>query len=131
MKKVIAGITAGVATLLLCIFMAACSSSFTGTYKFYSMSMNMGGVSVNYEVGKEYMGMTISEDAYKLTINDDNTWTMEMSMMGTETTTKGTWEEKDGKYYLSAEGESVTIEATLDGNKLTFEQEGTKVTLKK
>lgn len=131
MKKVIAGITAGVATLLLCVFMAACASSFTGTYKFYSMNMEMGGMSVNYEVGKEYMGVTISEDAFKLTINEDNTWTMETSMAGNENTTKGTWEEKDGKYYLTAEGEDDVIEATLDGNKISFEQEGMKITLKK
>ena len=51
-----------------------------------------------------------------------------MAMMGDEPAT-GTWEEKDGKYYLTVEGESV--EMTLNGATLSFEQEGMKLELKK
>lgn len=131
MKKVFAGILTGVVTVALCIFMAACSSSFSGTYKFYSMSMDAGGVSINYEVGKEYMGVTFNEDAFTLTVNEDNTWTMSTKMMGANETVSGTWEEKDGKYYLTADGETDTIEVTVDGKKITFDQEGAKVVLKK
>jgi len=131
MKKFFAGLVVSVATLLLCIVMSACSSSFEGTYKFYSMSAQMGGVSINYEVGKEYSGVTFNEDVYTLTVNEDNTWTMEIDMFGSKASAKGTWEEKDGKYYLTTEGESQAIEATLDGNKINFEKDGSKVTLKK
>ncbi len=131
MKKVIAGILTCSLTVALCIFMAACSASFNGTYKFYSMSMNTGGVSINYEVGKEYMGVTISEDAFTLTVNDDNTWSMSMKMMGANENAKGTWEEKDGKYYLTTEGETQAMEVTVDGKKITFEQDGAKIVLKK
>ncbi len=131
MKKVIAGILMSVATVALCMFMAACAASFGGTYKFYSMSMNSGGVSINYEVGKEYMGVTFTEDIFTLTVNDDNTWTMTTKLTGSNVTVNGTWEEKDGKYYLTADGEKDEIEVTVDGNKITFEQEGAKVVLKK
>ena len=130
MKKVFAGILLSVVTVMLCICMTACTASFPGTYKFYSMSMDMGGISINYEVGKEYNGVTFNEDIFKLTVNEDNTWTM-TSKMGEENTQNGTWEEKDGKYYLAVEGESETIEVTLDGSKIIFEQEGAKVVLKK
>lgn len=131
MKKVIAGIFTGLVTVALCVIMAACSASFEGVYKFNSMSMNEGGISINYEVGKEYMGVTFNEDVFTLTVNSDKTWTMATKMFGEGDTVKGTWEEKDGKYYLTAEGETEAIEVTLDGNKITFEQEGAKVVLKK
>ncbi len=131
MKKVFAGILMSVVTVAFCIFMAACSSSFSGTYKFNSMSMDAGGVSINYEVGKEYNGVTFNEDMITLTVNDDNTWSMSTQMMGANETTEGTWEEKDGKYYLTAEGESEAIEVTVVGKKITFEQDGAKVVLKK
>ncbi len=41
----------------------------------------------------------------------------------------GTWEEKDGKYYLTVEGNSVEI--TLSGNVLSLNQEGMHIELKK
>lgn len=131
MKKVIAGILTGAVTIALCIFMAACSTSFSGTYKFYSMSMNSGGVSIKYEAGKEYNGVTFNEDMFTLTVNDDNTWSMSTQMIGANETTEGTWEEKDGKYYLTAEGETEAIEVTIDGKKIIFMQEGAEIVLKK
>ncbi len=131
MKKVIAGMFMSVVVVMLCMFMTACSTTFSGTYKFQSMSMNSGGVNINYEVGKEYMGVTFSEDVMTLTVNDDNTWTMSTQMMGSNATSKGTWEEKDGKYYLTVDGETESMEVTVDGNKITFEQEGAKVVMKK
>lgn len=128
MKKVVKGLLAAVVFLTLCICMAACSKGITGTYKFSSMSMNQGGLSVEVKAGEAFMGFTITEDAYTLTVNEDNTWTMTVNM-GTATTQNGTWEEKDGKYMFTVDGES--IEVTLDGNTLTFEQEGAKIVLKK
>ena len=131
MKKVIAGMMMSVVAVALCVFMAACSTTFSGTYKFQSMSMSGDGVEINYEVGKEYMGVTFTEDVMTLTVNEDNTWTMTTKMMGSSQTANGTWEEKDGKYYLTAEGETDVMEVTVNGNKITFEQEGAKVVLKK
>lgn len=127
MKKV-KGFLAAVVFAVLLVCMAACSTGITGTYKFSSMSMNQGGLSVEVKAGEEFMGVTITEEAYSLTVNEDNTWTMKVNV-GEEFTQSGTWEEKDGKYVFSAEGES--MEVTLSGNTLTFEQDGAKIVLKK
>lgn len=127
MKKV-KGFLAAVVFAVLLVCMAACSTGITGTYKFSSMSMNQGGLSVEVKAGEEFMGVTITEEAYSLTVNEDNTWTMKVNV-GEEFTQSGTWEEKDGKYLFSAEGKN--MEVTLSGNTLTFEQDGAKIVLKK
>lgn len=127
MKKV-KGFLAAVVFAVLLVCMAACSTGITGTYKFSSMSMNQGGLSLEVKAGEEFMGVTITEEAYSLTVNEDNTWTMKVNV-GEEFTQSGTWEEKDGKYLFSAEGKN--MEVTLSGNTLTFEQDGAKIVLKK
>ncbi len=128
MKKAVKGLLAAIVFLTLCLCMAACSKGITGTYKFSSMSMQQGGMAVEVKAGEAFMGVTITEDAYTLTVNEDNTWTMKVNM-GEEMTQSGTWEEKDGKYLFTNNGES--MEVSLDGNTLTFEQEGMKIVLKK
>ena len=127
MKKV-KGFLAAVVFAVLLVCMAACSTGITGTYKFSSMSMNQGGLSLEVKAGEEFMGVTITEEAYSLTVNEDNSWTMKVNV-GEDFTQSGTWEEKDGKYLFSAEGKS--MEVTLSGNTLTFEQDGAKIVLKK
>ena len=128
MKKAVKGLLAAIVFLTLCLCMAACSTGITGTYKFSSMSMQQGGMSVEVKAGEAFMGVTITEDAYTLTVNEDNTWTMKVNM-GEEMTESGTCEEKDGKYLFTNDGE--TMEVSLDGSTLTFEQEGMKIVLKK
>jgi len=128
MKKIIAGILSAAAIVALCVCMTACSSGIVGTYKFRSMSMKQGGVSVDIKAGESYMGVTVTEDAYKLTVKDDNTFELKINM-GTEITQNGTWEQKDGKYYFITNGESE--EVTLSGNTLVLEQQGIKLTFKK
>lgn len=128
MKKVLAAVVSSLAAVVLCVCFAACSTSITGTWKFHKASGTVQGIEVSYEAGKEMNGVKITEDFVVLTINEDNTFEMKMAMMGEESTT-GTWEEKDGKYYLTVEGESV--EMTLNGTTLSFEQEGMKLELKK
>lgn len=127
MKKVLAAVVSTLAIVALCVCMSACSTSITGTWKFHKASGSAGGTEINIEAGKEYMGVTISEDYIVLDINEDNT--CKMSMGGGTSTMEGTWEQKDGKYYITFEGESV--EMTLNGKTLTFEQEGMKLELKK
>ena len=129
MKKVLAAFVSSLAIVALCVCMAACSTGITGTWKFYKASGNVSGMEINYEVGTEITdGVKITEEFIVLTINEDNTFEMKSAMMGDEAQ-KGTWEEKDGKYYLNVEGES--IEMTIKGSTLTFEQEGMKLELKK
>ena len=130
MKKVLAAFVSSLAIVALCVCLAACSDTgITGTWKFHKASGKVSGMEINYEVGTEITeGVKITEEFIVLTINEDNTFEMKSAMMGDEAQ-KGTWEEKDGKYYLIVEGES--IEMTLSGSTLTFEQEGMKLELKK
>ena len=129
MKKVVAAIVSSLAIVALCICMAACSTGITGTWKFHKASGSAYGIEINYEVGKEIApGMKINEDFMVLTINEDNTYELKSELMG-DSTQKGTWEQKDGKYYLNVEGESV--EMSVSGSTLTFEQDGMKLELKK
>lgn len=128
MKKVLAAVVSSLAAVVLCVCFAACSTSITGTWKFHKASGTVQGIEVNYEAGKEMNGVKITEDFVVLTINENNTFEMKMAMMGEESAT-GTWEEKDGKYYLTVDGES--MEVTLNGTTLSFEQEGMKLELKK
>lgn len=90
--------------------------------------MSQGGISIEIKAGQEYMGIKVSEDAYSLVVKDDNTFELKANM-GTSVTEKGTWEEKDGKYIFTADGES--MEVKLDGNVLSFEMDGMKLELKK
>ncbi|MBD5632154.1 MAG: hypothetical protein HDP34_02865 [Clostridia bacterium] len=129
MKKVFAGLVSALAVAMLCVCLSACATSFTGTWKFAEMYVNYGGVEQTVEVGKEYQGAKISEDAMILEINEDNTFAIKGSlaeMMGGEES--GTWEETDGKYYLVSDGEKV--EVTLSGNKLIMENNASGITIK-
>lgn len=134
MKKVFAGMFAAMAAIVLSICLTACSTSFTGTWKLSSVSVSVGGVETTMEAGKEYEGTVISKDAVVLEIKEDNTFELRGAMADTVGGTQsGTWKEEDGKYYLTAEGE--TIEIKMSGTSLIIEQneEGmsVKVTLKK
>ena len=101
MKKIVVGVAVALATLIMCMCFAACSTSVTGTYKFQSMSMTQGGTTVEIKVGEQYMGMiTLNEDAFVITINEDNTVEFKINMVE-EATVNGTWEEKDGKYDIT------------------------------
>lgn len=115
--------------LSLCI--AACSSGVTGTYRFSSITVRDGSTTIEIRAGEKYMGVIqLDADTYVLTMNDDNTFKMEADL-GSKISQEGKWEERDGKYILSVEGESEVIEATINGKTLTFEQEGVKIILKK
>ena len=79
--------------------------------------MTVDGITETVSVGEE----GITEDFAVLEVKEDNTFTMSTMMGGSPVS--GTWEEKDGKLVLTAEGQS--IEATLDGDKLTMSMQTT------
>jgi hypothetical protein len=130
MKKVFAGILSSLVIAAVCVIMAACSDvNIVGTWKFSKMSGEMNGLAVEYKVGDELSpGVKLTEDFFVLTIKEDNTFEMKMSAAASNSA-NGTWEEKDGKYYLTVEGNSVEI--TLSGNVLSLNQEGMRIELKK
>lgn len=127
MKRAITGgILAALATVILCVCLTACSTNIVGTYKFYSMKGEDGGVKIDLKVGDSYMGMfELTEDFMVLTVNEDNTLTL--STMGT--TVKGNWTEESGKYYFTIEGEKQEIK--VSGSKLTMKEDGSELVLKK
>lgn len=121
MKKFLTTVCTAVTIALLAVLFAACGAkSYVGTYKFASMSMTSEGMSMEYTAGQDFMGVTITEDAYVLEVKEDGTFTMSMNMMGMSESMSGTWKEEGGKMVMSvAEGGDQT--ATLNGNKLTVE----------
>lgn len=113
---------AAVTVIIMCIALSACSASIEGTYKFSSMSYSSEGVQLDVKAGEQFMGLiTFTEDAFVLEINSDGTISFTTSMMGEESVEAGTWEKKDGKYYLTIGGEEQ--EVTLKGKKLTMSSE--------
>ena len=130
MKKFIAAMVSALAALALCICLAACSAKgVEGTYKFSSVKMTNGTTTVEYKVGEKYFNdVVLNETSFVLTMNGDNTWEMKQDI-GVTATQTGTWEEKEGKYYLSVTDQNSVMEATLDGNTITVSMDGTTVVL--
>lgn len=119
-KKIAVAIVAAFAAALLAVAFAACTASYAGTYKFSSMSVDMGGVSVEYVAGEKFLGVAITEDAFVLEIKDDNTWTMTANFLGETEITEGTWR-SDGGLVLVAESDSEIV-VRVDGNTLVMTQ---------
>ncbi len=115
MKKIVTAVTALFAAVMLSVVMAACTSSFAGTYKFSSMEMNMSGVTTTITAGGEFMGVTISEDYFVLVADEDGTFSIASEYTDNEV---GTWEQSGSQITLTADGESIS--ATLSGKKLTL-----------
>ena len=101
-----------------------------GCYKFYSMTTEIDGETVELKVGGYYMFLTLTQEFVVVELKEDGTYTA--SMMGGMADTSGTWkvnEEDSKKVDLTAEGESNTW--ICDGNELHMEEDGTQITLKK
>lgn len=114
-------------TLLLCcaFVLAGCSGKVAGTYKFYSMTME--GMSI--KVGEDFQGVAITEDFATLTLEEDGTAKLEMSVMLGDEAQVGTWKEVDGKIEITMDGDAQLFE--LDGDTLTYEFEGNSMIFKK
>ena len=132
MKNIKKLITVVLLTLSLCMcFMLSGCSKIEGEYKFDSLTYEESGISVEVKAGEKFMGsMTISEDFFTLTLEDDGTVKMKTSMEG-GMEEEGTWEKKDSKTLeLKFEGDT-TIECEIDGKYLIGDYEGVTIKLKK
>ena len=114
--------------------LVACGSSEkAGTYKFYSMKMEEGGVSVELKAGEKFMGIiTLSEDFMTIELKDDGTFSMTTAAVDTSDIETGTWkenEEDSNKIDITIAGVTETWEC--NGKELRMEQDGAQVTLKK
>jgi len=116
--------------LCFCLLFGGCSKDIEGTYKFKSMKYSQGGMTIELEVGEEFMGMmTLSEDFVVITLNEDGTAKMTMASEGVENE-EGTWEKgKDGEIELTFFGEAQTCKC--DGETLTMVADGAEIVLEK
>ncbi len=116
--------------LCFCLLFGSCSKEIEGTYQFKSMKYNQGGMTIDLEVGEEFMGMlTLSEDFVTLTLNDDGTAIISMATEGLEKQ-EGSWKKgKSGEIELTFDGETQTCKC--DGETLTMEADGAKIVLEK
>lgn len=124
MKKTLAAFI--LALTVFCTLFAACGSNPVGIWKFKSMTGEYGGVAVDYKAGDKMNGVSLTENFCVIEIKEDKTFTM--TLFG-EKMEGGTWEEKDGKLLLTADG--VVSEAKVSGKTLEMNEEGFKITLKK
>ena len=124
MKKTLAAFM--LALTVFCTLFAACGSNPVGIWKFKSMTGEYGGVAVDYKAGDKMNGVSLTENFCVIEIKEDKTFTM--TLFG-EKMEGGTWEEKDGKLLLTADG--VVSEAKVSGKTLEMNEEGFKITLKK
>lgn len=121
MKKVFAGLVSALAVAMLCVCLSACSEGITGTWKFAQTYTSYDGGEQTIVAGDEFNGDVITEDAFMLEINEDNTFTIKGSLAEkTGEAGSGTWEKVDGKYNLYLNDN--TLEFTLKGNELIFEK---------
>lgn len=116
-----------VAVAGLCAFVACGNKDITGTYKFQSLKMTEGGMTIELKVGEKFMGLVeLTEDYAVFEIKEDGTFSV--SVME-QASTSGTWEEKDGGYVFTSNGDPIS--AKLDGSTLIFSEGGVEFTLKK
>ena len=135
MKKSFAAKVVSLMLVLVCVLgLMACGdkkkSDAVGTYGIQKVEMN--GVSMDLEQLAAVMSTESGEgdlsSIVTLTINEDGTFKLDMSAMGESESQEGTWEEKDGKITLKAEGE--TIEGTYADGLVTLSEEGLSLVFK-
>lgn len=117
MKKFIASVLTFLTFFCLCLF-TACSHSttddsssdsaftITGTYQFHSFARQTPDDYQIIHAGVEYEGKIVPADAWLLTLREDNTFVMEISMFGSPDSTEGVWSSmgQDKIELSSAEG---------------------------
>lgn len=114
-KKITISIISLMAVLVLAFSMAACSTSFVGTYKIESMTYESAGMQMTIKVGQDMGGgVALTEDYMVIEVRDDNTFTLTAAGESME----GTWTSEGKTLKLDLEGE--VQDATLSGKTLTL-----------
>lgn len=127
MKKLKRVVMAVLAMAMTMAVMAGCGSKkdetpeIVGTWKV--SSVETAGVSVDFDKYAEQLGQSADTLVMEITAKEDQSFSM--NVMGQET--KGTWEEKDGKYVLTMDGEDQ--EVTIKDGKMDIVEETSGVTM--
>ena len=134
MKKSFAAKVVSLMLVLVCVLgLMACGdkkkSDGAGSYGI--QKVETGGMSMDLEQLASQMGSDGDEVSSMITLNlnEDGTFKLDVSAMGVSEAQEGTWEEKDGKITLKAEGE--TIEGTYADGLVTLSEEGMSLVFKK
>ncbi len=128
MKKILTLLLVAVLAISALAFTACGKDSVVGTYKFYSFTID----GKEYKVGdKLYETVEFTEDYMTLELKDDNTCYMAQKSLadGTKEEKNGTWEEKDGNYFITFD--NIPMLVTIDGDTVSIGGEGNIVVLKK
>lgn len=119
--------------VLACVMgLTACGGKSKAVGKYDLESMETEGMTINVQD----MLDTLSESGVEMNVEivldlkEDGTFTLDMAALDESQSDQGTWEEKDGIVTLSAE-DGEPIDATLEGDTLTLEEDGEKMVFKK
>ena len=119
---------------LLSIFafaFAGCGNIVEGTYKFKYLSYTEKGVTIELEVGEDFMGiLTLNEDFAVLTLNANGTAVMIIKADGEEEPSMGTWAKADSGT-IALKFDDVTMTCPCDGKQIEFEVDNIKLILEK
>lgn len=127
MKKVKLAIASFLTVVIGLFCLVGCTLFTAGTYKFCKMETVAG----TWEVGENFLGQKLTEDFATLVLNSDNTFTFKEKEDKDDGDT-GTWKEEDGEILLYLKDmDTAFMTLKKDGNKLTYEILGQKITLKK
>jgi hypothetical protein len=128
MKKNLNILVALILTLSLALI-AGCSSGGTSSSalsgKYTIVSMEQDGE----EMLEMFRMIGVNPDGIYIEFSGENKFSMMMTFMGEEEATTGTYEVNGKNIILSADGDD--IPGTIDGNKITMEQDGTKMIFEK
>lgn len=129
MRKRLMGKLLALMLALVCVLgLTGCGGGKSKAVGKYDLeSMETGGMTINVQDMLDALGESGVEMNVEivLELKDDGSFTMDMSALDESQSEEGTWEEKSGKITLTSNGES--IEATLDGDTLTLEEDGEKM----
>ena len=124
MRKRLMGKLLALMLALVCVLgLTGCGGGKSKAVGKYDLeSMETGGMTINVQDMLDALGESGVEMSVEivLELKDDGSFTLDESQ-----SEEGTWEEKSGKITLTSNGES--IEATLDGDTLTLEEDGEKM----
>lgn len=115
--------------LLFVLCMAILTGCQAGTYKFSSMKASVGALTIEYKVGDEFLGTTITEDFCVIDMKMDGSVTYQIS---DNSKLEGTWSKSEtvkNGYDLNFDNTSLSV--VISGGKLTMEWNGMSLVLEK
>jgi hypothetical protein len=109
---------------LVSIFVTNCSDdekedTLIGTWVLTSVKSVVGGITITIDPAE--IGLS-----WRLTVRDDESYTMIMTEAGETTTSNGEWATSGDKIFITEEGETMEFDYSLKGDKLELSHEETE-----